>query len=441
MTSLPPTTEIEKAPSSQIERCDEVQAIVERMPTKFATYIALIVTLIVSITLVLSFIISFPDTVDGRISLTASAAPVRLVANSSGRLQLFHNEGDSVQQEELLACIQNAAEPEQILELECILKSPFDISENEKLMPLKEGMGEISNNFMQYMLAVNLYKQHLNSVLYYTEIQNLLNQITSDQEILRHIEVEKQITKEILDLNSKELKKDSLLIIHKAITEKDLDKQRTSYLNASENYWNIETNCATVQARINKNKIEIKRIQIEEKETGEKLLADIEGKRSNLFNQISVWKERYLLASPIVGKIEYLGFWRNNSFVQAGEELITVIPKQQELFGEVRITSVGMGKIKVGQPVNVKVDNYPYDEYGFIKGEVSKISQIPCLLTTQEGQVDSYLIIVNFPNGAKTNFGVILNIDFESKGTAEIITKNKKLIERLFDNLKSLGTK
>ena len=42
--------------------------------------------------------------------------------------------------------------------------------------------------------------------------------------------------------------------------------------------------------------------------------------------------------------------------------------------GEVLIPARGVGKIKVGQTANVKVENYPYDEYGLIKGEVQSIS-------------------------------------------------------------------
>ena len=58
-----------------------------------------------------------------------------------------------------------------------------------------------------------------------------------------------------------------------------------------------------------------------------------------------------------------------------------------------------------------------------------------------EGDMDTYLVIISFPDGTLTNFGKILPLDFETKGTVEIITKRKRLIERLFDNLKSKGEK
>lgn len=87
------------------------------------------------------------------------------------------------------------------------------------------------------------------------------------------------------------------------------------------------------------------------------------------------------------------------------------------------------------------MNNFPYDEYGLIKGKVKSISRITNKLTTQKGEVDTYLVAISFPEGMTTNFGRRLPLDFESKGTAKIITKPKRLIERLFDNLKAKGEK
>jgi len=56
------------------ELSEEVQIIVDRMPTKGATYVAIAVTVMVIVAFVLSCVISYPDTVDGYISLTAGAA-------------------------------------------------------------------------------------------------------------------------------------------------------------------------------------------------------------------------------------------------------------------------------------------------------------------------------------------------------------------------------
>ena len=51
------------------------------------------------------------------------------------------------------------------------------------------------------------------------------------------------------------------------------------------------------------------------------------------------------------------------------------------------------------------------------------------------------MIKIDFPNNLTTNFDYDLPLDFEHKGTVNIIIKPKRLIYRLFDNLKSYTVK
>jgi hypothetical protein len=105
------------------------------------------------------------------------------------------------------------------------------------------------------------------------------------------------------------------------------------------------------------------------------------------------------------------------------------------------ISAVGAGKVKIGQTANLKIDKFPYDEYGLIRGVVKSVSRLTNKVQTEKGTSDAYLVLIAFPNGLVTNFGQSLALDFETKGSAEIITKRKRLIERLFDNLKSKSEK
>ncbi|MCS2583338.1 hypothetical protein NXY00_08590 [Bacteroides sp. BFG-551] len=77
------TQETEKENKEVIQRSEEVQTIIDRMPTKGATYAIILTSLLITIILILGFIIKYPDTVDGQISITAQLAPIRLIANTS----------------------------------------------------------------------------------------------------------------------------------------------------------------------------------------------------------------------------------------------------------------------------------------------------------------------------------------------------------------------
>ena len=96
----------------------------------------------------------------------------------------------------------------------------------------------------------------------------------------------------------------------------------------------------------------------------------------------------------------------------------------------------GAGKVQIGQEVVVKLDDFPYLEYGSVRGTVESISISKKQEQTTQGTVEAYLVLVKFDNGLKTNYGEYIKTDKATSGTGEIITKERRLIERFFDNLK-----
>lgn len=93
------------------------------------------------------------------------------------------------------------------------------------------------------------------------------------------------------------------------------------------------------------------------------------------------------------------------------------------LTGNIQLKMNGAGKVKVGQQVNLKFVNYPYLEFGVVKGRVSKIAGVPVS--------DYYPVEVNLPGGLVTTFGKKLEFEQELKGTAEIVTEDQRLVNRI----------
>ncbi len=87
------------------------------------------------------------------------------------------------------------------------------------------------------------------------------------------------------------------------------------------------------------------------------------------------------------------------------------------------------GKVKVGQKVQVYLDNYPYEEHGTLAAKVEDFSELP-----QQGY---YRVIISFPQGLKTQYGKMISAQQHLQGQADIITEERRLLERLFDKLKA----
>ncbi len=85
----------------------------------------------------------------------------------------------------------------------------------------------------------------------------------------------------------------------------------------------------------------------------------------------------------------------------------------------------------VGQKVFIKLDNFPYQQYGMLIGKVVNFSISP----NSEG---NYTVYVSLPNGTKTSYNKIFPFTQELLGNAEIITEDLSVAERLFYKFKDI---
>ncbi|MCX6222325.1 MAG: hypothetical protein NTZ69_15245 [Bacteroidia bacterium] len=104
--------------------------------------------------------------------------------------------------------------------------------------------------------------------------------------------------------------------------------------------------------------------------------------------------------------------------------VVTAAPDHPTTFvGCVQLSLNLSGKVQVGQRVNLKFASYPYMEYGVVEGVVSKISSVP--------NGETYALEVNLPGQMVSTFGKKLEFQQELKGTAEIITEERRLLDRI----------
>ena len=116
--------------------------------------------------------------------------------------------------------------------------------------------------------------------------------------------------------------------------------------------------------------------------------------------------------------------------------MATIIPDDSiQIIGRILIPSSGLGKVKIGQQVNVKLNGFPYMEYGLLKGQLSSISSVP---ETLDSEQTGYMAEVTFPDGMISSYKNKFKFIQQMDGMAEIITKNTRLIERFVQPVESL---
>ncbi|WP_162789300.1 HlyD family secretion protein [Flavobacterium fluviale] len=151
-----------------------------------------------------------------------------------------------------------------------------------------------------------------------------------------------------------------------------------------------------------------------------------------LKESIDDWELNYVLKSSIHGKVNFLDIWFKNQTVNIGDNVFSIIPTSNTIYiGKLKAKALNSGKIKIGQLVNIKLNDFPHREFGMLKGQIKNISLIP----DKEG---NQLIDISLSNGLKTTSNKKILFKQEMQGNADNITEDLRLIERLLYQFKDL---
>jgi adhesin transport system membrane fusion protein len=84
--------------------------------------------------------------------------------------------------------------------------------------------------------------------------------------------------------------------------------------------------------------------------------------------------DRTVLRSPLRGIVNKLAVTTIGGVVRPGEEILQIIPLDEELFVEARVKPENIAGVRPGQEATVKLSAYDYTIYGTLKGTVTLIS-------------------------------------------------------------------
>lgn len=411
------------------------------MPTRFGFWVSSIVLFLFILMFVFGWLVRYPDIVTGQISVNTNNSPLKLVANSNGKLKLNKlGSMSDVREGQILAHIENPTNPESVLYIDSLLKiynpNHDDILKIRQKLPSNISLGELNVKYYTFANALREFSNYKEDRLLDKQTGSYSALLNEQKNAINTANKRVEMAKNSLNYVSKFYTRDSLLFSKKVISESELDKAQMGYFSSKDALQNAISNLINAKQAAQQTESKIQELGIQKPEKEKELQIALISAYNELEDNIKNWEQRYVFKAPFGGKVQFLKFYNENQFVQAGEQVFTIVPKEERAFGQVVLLAQGSGKIKPGQEVIIKLDNYPYLEYGSLTGRVKSISLTTNTTKTEKSEVDTYMILVDFPNQLKTNYGRELEFKAELKGTAEIITNDRRLIQRLFDNLK-----
>ncbi|MFJ2478846.1 HlyD family type I secretion periplasmic adaptor subunit [Pseudomonas sp. NPDC087598] len=134
------------------------------------------------------------------------------------------------------------------------------------------------------------------------------------------------------------------------------------------------------------------------------------------------------LLAPVDGVVQQLAVHTLGGAVQPAQQLLVIVPEGAELDAEVMVLNKDVGFVRAGQPVEVKIDTFPYTRYGTLRGTVSHVSG-DAIKDEQQGLV--------FPARIRLDRAAIavgqewLALQAGMSVTAEIRTGDRRVIDYL----------
>lgn len=81
-----------------------------------------------------------------------------------------------------------------------------------------------------------------------------------------------------------------------------------------------------------------------------------------------------VITAPANGTIFKLSLRNPGQTVELGAAIAQIVPSNAPLVLKARVTATDIARVKIGQPVQIRVSAYPFPDYGILKGTVHSIS-------------------------------------------------------------------
>ena len=408
----------------------ELRSVIERPQSKVGRTIYIFLLSLITLVVLLSFVIESPDMIIAEAKVSSIKPPVILKAKTIGQIHIVVDSVPAfVQEGQYIAVIGNAAN---YLEVQSLKHSLNNLQPNDYNRCFEHNymnLGELSSSYSSFKNSVTKHKQIINKENeYFRKIELYSQRLQYDLKELAAIKSSYKNSLSQFEIKKKQHKTDSILFIKNAITENQYEESCLNYLNSQRYLLSSQTEILIKARSIDENKLQIKNLKQEYSDELEKSTIEIESLYKNLLTQIKIWEDNYVLKAEHKCIVELASIINEGDFVEIGEPVFNCVFPNNRPYAVAILPSEMSGKVKVGQDVNLKLDSFPYSEFGLIKGKVDRIS---LNFIGNRG----YLLYISLPNGLISTTGNSLFFAETVYAKAEIITEKRKLITKIYHKI------
>jgi multidrug resistance efflux pump len=418
-------------------RSEDVQEIMGFIPHWIIRWGITMIFLVIVFLLMGSWLFKYPDIISASIVLTTENPPANLVARSSGKItRLFVRDRQKVKEGEVIAIIESATNYTHLFELKKKLAAMTSFFTSFAALPAEEfdknySLGELQAPYAVFLKSYADYRHFIQLNFYQKKINAIKAQLARHRLLHQQLQTQSRLMEEEMAISRQNFQRSQKLIDDGIISKSELASQKSIYLQKQYAYEGAKTSLGNAEIQITQLEQTVMELELQFREEKKSYQLALSQAYENLTGQISQWEQMYLLKAPISGVVTFTKFWSINQNVRIGDNVVTIVPAQGGKFiGKMVLPIQGSGKVKVGQKVNIKFVNYPHMDYGIVTGVIRSKSLV--------ASDNFYSLAVDLPQGLRTSYGKTLDFSQEMQGSAEIITEDIRLLERIFKPIKSI---
>lgn len=421
-------------------RSEPVQEILGSVPSWIIRWgTTLFLTVIIGL-LVGSWFFSYPEVVPNLdVEVLTTQPPANVVARSTGKIEdFFISDKQEVKMGDSIAVIENPASYPDMFALRGELRRFRPILDANELSAITEfnfvnnmRLGDVQDEYAEFMKDFLDLKSFVEIDYYTKKIESIEEQLATHRLSYNYQYTQRQTLEEDYKLEEQDYARWQSLYDSSAISQSQLDDAKSELLQKQHAYESARTSLGSMNTKMSELRSDVLDLELQYQKEKSDLQLAIHKSYNNLNGAINRWAQDYLIIAPIDGSATFNKYWTVNQNITEGENIISIVPvDSSNIIGKLTMPVYRSGKVRVGQKVNIRFENYPYMEFGMVAGYVERISIVPA--------DNTYAVDVSFPDGLKTNYQVDLPFTQRMRGKAEIITQDTRLLERIIRPIRSL---
>lgn len=410
-----------------------------------------VIALGVFILLVLSGLIRYPDKLVAKAIITSEHPPVEIVAKVAAPIDtLLVSNNESVATNTLLAVMEDAASARDVDQLVHFLNQfdqPAAFASID--IPKTLQLGNLGSAYATFLQNLEDYRYVLSQTGASEQIAALEKEKAETKNLNQSLHRQEKLLQEEVAIVEKDVQRNRQLYATGTISAIDLEEKEKSLIQYRRQLENLPASILQNDIRIEQLGVQQAQLRQQREEALTTRLHTLRQQVQSLQAAIATWQQSFLLRAPASGVVAFSPGLTDKKTVQPSAIVFTILPERAGtppprgeagwgLLARCTVPTGGIGKVGKGTPVQIALDAYPEKEYGMLKATVTEIALIPTTVQSQNATTAAYEMTVLLPDTLRTSYQKVIPFRQNMTATATILTEDKSILERIFENFLDL---